>query len=180
MSRLRLRVKSSGSHPSRGAWIEIVGMSGLRNPTACRTPHGVRGLKYSIGHIPLRCRESHPSRGAWIEIRTPARPCKSTRRRTPHGVRGLKFDRAPRIIKDRLVAPLTGCVDWNLASARRRACFVTSHPSRGAWIEITSNSQHKPTSRRRTPHGVRGLKLSRQDTAHALPGRTPHGVRGLK
>ena len=34
-----------GSHPSRGAWIEIPAKSRRNAPTARRTPHGVRGLK---------------------------------------------------------------------------------------------------------------------------------------
>ena len=34
----------------------------------CRTPHGVRGLKYwYLAPAQLRVR-SHPARGAWIEI----------------------------------------------------------------------------------------------------------------
>ena len=33
---------------------------------------------------------------------------------------------------------------------------------------------------RRTPHGVRGLKLSESFGVDMGAGRTPHGVRGLK
>ena len=33
-----------------------------------RTPHGVRGLKFPVGHIISGQGQSHPSRGAWIEI----------------------------------------------------------------------------------------------------------------
>ena len=33
---------------------------------------------------------------------------------------------------------------------------------------------------RRTPHGVRGLKLKVLNLFPRCPGRTPHGVRGLK
>ena len=33
-----------------------------------------------------------------------------------------------------------------------------SHPSRGAWIEI-GDDRHVRDVRRRTPHGVRGLKF---------------------
>ena len=32
----------------------------------------------------------------------------------------------------------------------------------------------------RTPHGVRGLKLTKIVAFYGLNGRTPHGVRGLK
>ena len=36
----------SVSHPSRGAWIEIVGKQEEPHAVRRRTPHGVRGLKY--------------------------------------------------------------------------------------------------------------------------------------
>ena len=80
----------------------------------CRTPHGVRGLKYCPAVIAwcavwshpsrgawieiydllrnLATLESHPSRGAWIEITFPHARRNAWHRRTPHGVRGLKFD----------------------------------------------------------------------------------------
>ena len=81
---------ASRSHPSRGAWIEII-VSGQHLDTVHgRTPHGVRGLKfdyvrddtYAVRRTPhgvrgLKLRNepqgpipdlSHPSRGAWIEI----------------------------------------------------------------------------------------------------------------
>ena len=78
-----------------------------------------------------------------------------------------------------------------------------SHPAWGAWIEIGDNGRSQQRACRRTPHGVRGLKLSLvlllfcQLTSHPAWGawieikilnlifllpncRTPHGVRGLK
>ena len=57
-----------GSHPARGAWIEI-------------RPSEEDGNKTG----------SHPARGAWIEI--PVSPARfpATLSRTPHGVRGLKY-----------------------------------------------------------------------------------------
>ena len=98
------------SHPSRGAWIEIIpegiardaktgrtphGVRGLKyldaipsDETTGRTPHGVRGLKLTINGNATTALKSHPSRGAWIEIK----------------VRIMLF-------KIRVVAPLTGCVD---------------------------------------------------------------------
>ena len=56
--------------------------------------------------------------------------------RTPHGVRGLKST-------------------WS------HVCVYApqSHPSRGAWIEISSTKSQSYDSGR-TPHGVRGLKLT--------------------
>ena len=36
------------SHPPRGAWIEIIIGSRDIIPDLCRTPRGVRGLKYRV------------------------------------------------------------------------------------------------------------------------------------
>ena len=77
-----------GSHPSRGAWIEIIVAGEAKKTAPRRTPHGVRGLKcYTDGHTD-EIMVSHPSRGAWIEIM------------------GLGD-----LYKSGDVAPLTGCVD---------------------------------------------------------------------
>ena len=86
----------------------------LFGKVCCRTPRGVRGLKYVVTWGSVVTIMSHPSRGAWIEIR---RRCNLPlpHSRTPRGVRGLK-SRTVRIL-------------WIL---------VWSHPSRGAWIEIRS------------------------------------------
>ena len=88
-NRYRLEVLT-WSHPSRGAWIEIIKSPWTSVVTLSRTPRGVRGLKYLksvtgknlISRTPrgvrgLKCHTavnskrinvSHPSRGAWIEI----------------------------------------------------------------------------------------------------------------
>ena len=55
--------------------------------------------------------------------------------RTPRGVRGLK---SPVVIDG---------ADYN-----------TSHPSRGAWIEMLSGPTIGSAGNGRTPRGVRGLK----------------------
>ena len=61
--------RSLPSHPSRGAWIEII-----RKPIGYvlvgrRTPRGVRGLKLMMVALSVYAPAlSHPSRGAWIEI----------------------------------------------------------------------------------------------------------------
>ena len=62
-------------HPSRGAWIEI--SRGPTRPHICwsRTPHGVRGLKFS-------------------DIAAIA----TVIGRTPHRVRGLKCLRVPALL----------------------------------------------------------------------------------
>ena len=119
------------SHPSRGAWIEIYMFWLLRHMQYGRTPHGVRGLKcvlpaYHFGH---------------------------RRGRTPHGVRGLKS-------RDIWTHPSRW---W-------------SHPSRGAWIEIRNHALHVLGRLSRTPHGVRGLK-SGEDGA-VIIGEGSHPSRG--
>ena len=40
----------------------------LFSKVCCRTPRGVRGLKYKRRGVVLEVGLSHPSRGAWIEI----------------------------------------------------------------------------------------------------------------
>ena len=80
---------SALSHPSRGAWIEIPTSGGTHTVSWCRTPHGVRGLKYvqrAVGDG-------------------------QSGRRTPHGVRGLKYCGQEEAEAREGVAPLTGCVD---------------------------------------------------------------------
>ena len=77
------------SLPSRGAWIEIVELTGHVSMDARRSPHGERGLKYLVFNgVQSGKFGSLPSRGAWIEI---------TSRRSGGS--------PPR------VAPLTGSVD---------------------------------------------------------------------
>ena len=56
------------SHPSRGAWIEILETVVDLLQWIRRTPRGVRGLKSQFIVILIMNYLSHPSRGAWIEI----------------------------------------------------------------------------------------------------------------
>ena len=51
----------------------------------CRTPSGVRGLKFSIHTKIAQLLQSHPVRGAWIEIKTSRRPASFVK---SHPVRG--------------------------------------------------------------------------------------------
>ena len=55
------------SHPTRGAWIEML-----------------------LEQWQRKQRESHPTRGAWIEIQDLLDEIVELLGRTPHGVRGLK------------------------------------------------------------------------------------------
>ena len=77
--------------------------------------------------------------------------------RTPHGVRGLKYSRY-----------------------LQHLCADTSHPARGAWIEIVTQKHPYSSQQSRTPHGVRGLKSVVSGSLRTEASRTPHGVRGLK
>ena len=78
--------------------------------------------------------------------------------RTPRGVRGLKSLSRPAVI----------------------ARIASSHPARGAWIEIGEQRTRGAAGRRRTPRGVRGLKSISTSNCQKRAGRTPRGVRGLK
>ena len=51
-----------------------------------------------------------------------------------------------------------------------------AHPARGAWIEMQAARNGKPTSKSRTPQGVRGLKCA-QAVAGRL-GSLSHPARG--
>jgi len=55
-----------------------------------------------------------------------------------------------------------------------------SHPAWGAWIEVLKRALLSSRTRRRTPHGVRGLKFYKLFDKVQILSRTPHGVRGLK
>ena len=103
---------TAGSHPSRGAWIEIPSPPPWSSRSG-RTPHGVRGLKsFAVkGMSRWDGRTPHGVRGLKSHRFWP-KP-KPNLRRTPHGVRGLKY-----------------------LSGRHYDTAIQSHPSRGAWIEI--------------------------------------------
>ena len=123
---------------------------------------------------------SHPSRGEWIEIEPP--PCKhkwQDFRLTPRGVSGLKslenyHHRERCSLTPRGVSGLKSVATANVVFT------VSSHPSRGEWIEIHRAYRTRHACTRLTPRGVSGLKFVR----NALRGRdrrlTPRGVSGLK
>ena len=123
------------SHPSRGAWIEIVPADVFPHPLEGRTPHGVRGLKFQGRENRPVCGGSHPSRGAWIEIAPASASQHYPASRTPHGVRGLKSANQGKIISwlGRTPHGVRG-LKCELDGVGLHA--VASHPSRGAWIEI--------------------------------------------
>ena len=100
-------------------------------------------------------------------------------RRTPQGVRGLKFishRKAPTFQKSH---PARGA--W-IEIGRFFCSYLEalSHPARGAWIEIGRSDRYGYRRHRRTPQGVRGLKLMDDLQITISLSRTPQGVRGLK
>ena len=122
------------SHPARGAWIEIAddGYSAYR--WRCRTPQGVRGLKYSSATVRSKTFEGRTPQGVrGLKSEPLTQPQHLKERRTPQGVRGLKCDAAvggdpglgrtpqgvrglksracPAPVRRARVAPRKGCVD---------------------------------------------------------------------
>ena len=79
------------SQPTRAAWIEISISAPSEKQTPCRSPLGLRGLKYFIRLAAEEKQESQPTRAAWIEIffTNSALNCPSSR--SPLGLRGLKL-----------------------------------------------------------------------------------------
>ena len=125
------------SPPSRAAWIEISGDSGISASAGGRRLHGRRGLKYMVHvDIVLRTYRSPPSRAAWIEI-NPLPPYSLDRTGSPPS-RAAWIEISQFVILPEQV--------------------VGSPPSRAAWIEIgiTGVTTLKICGRRL--HGRRGLK----------------------
>ena len=79
-----LAVAAVGSHPVRGAWVEIA-VGDVQAVTAAES-HPVRGawVEILVGVVCLMgWPMSHPVRGAWIEIKRPLALRKHRNRRTP-------------------------------------------------------------------------------------------------
>ena len=141
---------------------------------------------------------SHPTRGAWIEIPGAVVCHDLDSRRTPHGVRGLKSDarhgwhhqsgRTPHGVRGLKLAghvaapgpdtshPTRGAWIEIVSVQRLRHGPGPSHPTRGAWIEISQADGTGQGCNRRTPHGVRGLKWP-SGTVEPVPARS-HPTRG--
>ena len=72
------------SHPVRGAWIEILKVTGIFRMSGLS--HPVRGAWIEISgntHYEYICEKSHPVRGAWIEIQRNGDISKATYSRIP-------------------------------------------------------------------------------------------------
>ena len=106
-------MRTATSPPSRAAWIETSGDS---------------GISASAGASP-------PSRAAWIEISTTATGCEAQHGRRLHGRRGLKY--AALVGKNRKNSRrLHGRRGLKCHAGSVHSSADTSPPSRAAWIEI--------------------------------------------
>ena len=123
------------SHPVRGAWIEI--HCGARMDGGTNESHPVRGAWMEIHQFQDLRRQisSHPVRGAWIEIKFPTPLELWLHRRTPSGVRGLKFGEGNGSGLDERRTP-SGVRGLKFVGLINCGGYLTSHPVRGAWIEI--------------------------------------------
>ena len=169
------------SHPTMGAWIEIATrLSGTASATVA--PHdGCVDWNTSFNKWLERKLESHPTMGAWIEIVSQLRlKVRQDRSRTPRWVRGLKYSIAITVNNFFFVAPHDGCVDWNISPFLFTNSIYMSHPTMGAWIEISVKHDHVNIVHSRTPRWVRGLKSIVLLNFFELLRRTPRWVRGLK
>ena len=106
---------------------------------ACRTSHGVRGLKYSVPRPLSGDGESHLAWGAWIEIYQFINFFRHDKSRTSHGVRGLKYIVRPRC---NLYFGRTshGVRGLKLVYFCTTISAILSHLAWGAWIEIPRKS----------------------------------------
>ena len=100
---------------------------------------------------------------------------KSSGGRTPHGVRGLKSLSGLGTVDGAKSHPTRGA--WiEISHDRGETEVYQSHPTRGAWIEIGLRPWCPASTGSRTPHGVRGLKWVAR--VRQLPRPESHPTRG--
>ena len=126
------------------------GVKVIRTVAPRRTPQGVRGLKSLSSAWTVSPRRSHPARGAWIEMWQKHRTYFFPSCRTPQGVRGLKFDVAGAEVGKRARRTPQGVRGLKSSSGSHRRSPTASHPARGAWIEMAICS-NEPRPRRVAP-----------------------------
>ena len=136
LTQIAKKMNVSTSHPTMGAWIEILTPLFLI-PSALVAPHD-GCVDWNKGVIEQRndVKQSHPTMGAWIEISILGNLI--TLCTKSHPTMGAWIEIALRF--------------WQVRQLR------LSHPTMGAWIEICLMKRHLITSFRRTPRWVRGLK----------------------
>ena len=142
---------------SRGAWIEIAGLTTFKTASKSLLSRGAW-----IEIIYLFALKNFPrsllSRGAWIEIVNPSEYLKNLYRRSSHEERGLKsgdYDKNN---------PRTGRSSHEERGLKshhtlQKFRYLLSLLSRGAWIEISSVFTVAIVSFCRSSHEERGLKL---------------------
>ena len=100
-------------------------------------------------------------------------------RPTPRGVGGLKWWEDGRIAGSMSSHPTRG--GWiEIASMVGEDSTAVSHPTRGGWIEMVSTAVKPCCSCCPTPRGVGGLKSEDVNYITIYLGPTPRGVGGLK
>ena len=128
-------------------------------PCLCRTPQGVRGLKYTIITPKRPIVMSHPARGAWIEIDISVTiNAGSISCRTPQGVRGLKSipSKTRRLRRGRTPQGVRGL---KLMASIYPSGYICRTPQGVRGLKCISCRIQTPKTSRRTPQGVRGLKF---------------------
>ena len=79
------------------------------------------------------------------------------------------------------VAPHDGCVDWNPTDKAPKINMFMSHPTMGAWIEITDGIFGSGTEKASHPTMGAWIEIKLLKSLRELgEGRTPRWVRGLK
>ena len=141
------------SHPTRGAWIEIILPRASTEKASRRTPHGVRGLKwlFELPNERNSRRTPHGVRGLKSVLDYKLyfqRPC-----RTPHGVRGLKYTASSQCSSRCPGRTPHGVRGLKYPLFRHIITLLSSHPTRGAWIEIADFLFYFPTL---SSHPTRG------------------------
>ena len=134
-------------------------MSSIISVTDCRSPHGERGLKFSVS-LAYQLQDGG---------------------RSPHGERGLKLPSRYIIVsRRRSLSSRRAWIEICVCSIAAKN-KIMSLSSRRAWIEITSAYLFCKNNKSRSPHGERGLKFCvSRCYPHDTIGRSPHGERGLK
>ena len=83
--------------------------------------------------------------------------------RAPHGARGLKQNILGAVKIVFVSRPARGAWIETINAHTVRYNMTQSRPARGAWIETRANHLTSNDSRRRAPHGARGLKRKSYD-----------------
>ena len=125
----------SRSQPSWAAWIEIKGFINVVNLITCRSPLGLRGLKFFLCLFCIYTIYVAALLGCVDWNRVPKSKAVNLLGRSPLGLRGLKYHHM-----------IVFGFDF------------PSQPSWAAWIEIISKAYYYCYILCRSPLGLRGLK----------------------